>query len=366
MDNPLCRALPLAFPLIQAPMAGVSTPALAAAVSNAGALGSISLGASDAAQAREMLRQLRALTAAPVNINLFCHQPPRRDAAREAAWIDRFRPLFAQYGASPPAGLTEIYSTFDADSPLLAAVLEATPAAVSFHFGLPDRRVIHQLKARGIVTLASATSVEEAQRVEAAEVDFIVAQGIEAGGHRGIFDPDQADAQLSTLTLVQAILARCRRPVIAAGGIMDGKGIAAMLTLGAAGVQMGTAFILCPESAAGAAYRAALKSDAAAQTEITAAISGRPARSLSNAFCRLTRDVERQAIPAYPLTYALGKALAAAAAAHGEAGFGAQWAGQGAPLAREMPAAQLVHTLIAEARAARLSGESAPVESLSR
>jgi len=353
MDNPLCRALSVAFPLIQAPMAGVSTPELAAAVSNAGALGSISLGASDPTQARALLSRLRELTAAPVNINLFCHAPPSRDAERERAWLARFAPLFRRYGAAPPLSLTEIYPTFDGDSPLLPLILDAAPAAVSFHFGLPDKAVIDRLKGQGIVTLASATSVDEARQVAAAGIDFVVAQGIEAGGHRGMFDPEQPDAQMSTLTLVQAIIRQCDCPVIAAGGMMDGSGIAAMMTLGAAGVQLGTAFLLCPESAANSAYRAALKSDAAAYTELTAAISGRPARALSNAFCHFARTIPQEAIPAYPLAYSLGKALAAAAAAQGEAGFGAQWAGQGAMLAREMPAAQLVRTLIREYHDAR-------------
>jgi len=328
-------------------MAGVSTPELAAAVSNAGALGSISLGASDPAQASAMLSRLRELTAAPVNINLFCHAAPVRDSERERRWLERFAPLFTQYGASPPSSLTEIYPTFHADSPLLPMILEAAPAAVSFHFGLPERAVIDRLKHQGIVTLASATSVEEARQVAAAGIDFVIAQGIEAGGHRGMFDPTRPDAQMSTQTLLLAILSECDLPAIAAGGLMNGRDIADMMRLGAAGAQLGTAFVLCPESAANSAYRAALKSEAAAQTELTAAISGRPARSLNNAFCRATRGIPSEAIPAYPLAYSLGKALAAAAA-QGEPGFGAQWAGQGAPQAREMPAAQLVRTLIKE------------------
>lgn len=353
MDNRLCRALQLNFPLIQAPMAGVSTPELAAAVSNTGALGSVSVGASDPAQASAMLARLRELTTAPVNVNLFCHSPPLRDAERENAWIERFKPLFARYGATPPSSLEEIYPSFHAGSPMLEVILKAAPAAVSFHFGLPEQTVIDQLKKSGIVTLACATSVDEAHQIADAGVDFVVAQGIEAGGHRGIFDPEKADAQMNTLTLVKAIKRHSDIPIIAAGGIMDGHGIAAMMRLGVAGVQMGTAFILCPESAANAAWRAALKSDAAAATELTTAISGRPARCISNAFCRFTRDVSQQVIPAYPLTYSLGKALAAAAAAQGEHGFGAQWAGQAARLAREMPAEQLVNTLKAEYDAAQ-------------
>ncbi|MBZ6400901.1 MAG: nitronate monooxygenase, partial [Kalamiella piersonii] len=243
--------------------------------------------------------------------------------------------------------------TFSPPPRLAEPILNAAPAAVSFHFGLPEQDVIDQLKRQGIVTLASATSVDEARQAAAAGIDFVVAQGIEAGGHRGIFDPQKTDTQMSTMTLVQAIVRQCDLPVIAAGGIMDGNAIAAMMKLGATGVQLGTAFVLCPESAANAAYRAALKSATATGTEMTAAISGRPARALSNAFCHYTRGIAHEAIPDYPLAYSLGKALAAAAAAQGEHGFGAQWAGQGAMLAREMPAAALIKALITEYHAAQ-------------
>lgn len=350
MNNLLCETLNLTYPIIQAPMAGVSTPELAAAVSNSGALGSISVGASTPEQAEAMIRKTHALTAAPFNVNVFCHAPVQRNPAVEQAWIARFQPQFDHYEATALAELAEIYQTFHENTAMLEVLLETAPAAVSFHFGLPSAAFVQRLKQRGIVTLASATSVMEAQAIEAAGIDFIVAQGIEAGGHRGIFDPLAADEQHSTFTLVQALRSTSRLPVIAAGGIMNGAGIAAMLKLGAVGVQMGTAFVLCPESAANPAYRQALKS--AQGTEMTAAISGRPARCIINDFCHLTRDVAREAIPAYPLTYALGKALAAAAAAKGAHGFGAQWAGQGAALAREMPAAELIQTLVAEWQAA--------------
>jgi nitronate monooxygenase len=175
-----------------------------------------------------------------------------------------------------------------------------------------------------------------------------VAQGVEAGGHRGIFEPEEEDEQLSTFTLVQALRKRCALPVIGAGGIMDGAGIAAMMKLGAIGVQMGTAFVLCPESAANEAYRQALKSEQTVSTVMTSAISGRPARCVSNDFCKLTRELPRECIPPYPVTYALGKMLAAAATAKGAHGFGAQWAGQGLTLAREMPAGKLIQALVTE------------------
>lgn len=352
MNHLLCKRLNLRFPLIQAPMAGVSTPELAAAVSNAGALGSIGVGASTPQQAEAMIRQSLSLTSGPLNVNVFCHAPAQRDPQLESAWIARFGERFSGFDAVPPAELSEIYQTFCGNDAMLEVLLNTCPAAVSFHFGLPSEDVIRRLKSQGIVTLATATSPAEARVIEEAGVDFIVAQGIEAGGHRGIFDPQAEDRQLSTLTLVQAIRRVSRLPVIAAGGIMDGAGIAAMMKLGVAGVQLGTAFVLCPESAANAAYRQLMKSEQAASTVMTVAISGRPARCITNDFCRMTQDIPAQTIPAYPLTYALGKALAAAASAKGDHGYGAQWAGQGASLARELPATELVKVLIAEWQAA--------------
>ncbi|MEB5974231.1 NAD(P)H-dependent flavin oxidoreductase [Pantoea dispersa] len=348
MTTALCQLLKLHYPLIQAPMAGVSTPQLAAAVSSAGALGSISVGAATPAQAAEMIAQTQALTRGPINVNVFCHAPVRRDATREAAWISRFSPQFAQYQTALPQALTEIYQSFTGNEAMLTVLEQARPAAVSFHFGLPDAAAIERLKQRDIVTLATATSPQEAREIARSGIDIIVAQGYEAGGHRGQFDPGAPDPQLSTFALVQAIRQHTTLPVVAAGGVMDGAGIAAMMQLGASGVQLGTAFVLCPESAASAAYRRALLAGGERGTVMTAAISGRQARCVRNAFCELCHDVKPEEIPDYPLTYSLGKALAAAAAAHGEHGFGAQWAGQGVALARSMPAAQLVETLVAE------------------
>ena len=345
MSAALCSLLGIRHPIIQAPMVGVSTPALAAAVSAAGGLGSLGLGASSPVQARELIAQTRALTSLPVNYNLFCHAPARADAAREAAWCERLRPLFAEFGAAPPAALREIYPSFLADPAMLELLLEQRPAVLSFHFGLPPQAWIERLKDAGMRLLACVTSPAEAKLAEAAGVDALVAQGIEAGGHRGVFDPQQGDAGLGTLALVRLLVRQSRLPVIAAGGIMDGAGIRAALALGAAGVQLGTAFVLCPESAANAAYRAALKGERAARTEITANISGRPARGLAN---RLYGEFGA-ALPDYPIAYDAAKALHAAASAQGCHDFAAHWAGQGAPLARELPAAELLAALVAEA-----------------
>ncbi|MED5609137.1 nitronate monooxygenase [Pseudomonas sp. JH-2] len=335
-------------PIIQAPMVGVSTPALAAAVSNAGALGSIGLGASTPAQARELIAQVRALSSKPVNYNFFCHRPGRADAAREAAWLEHLRPLFEELGGEPPAALREIYRSFVDDPQMLEVLLEERPAVVSFHFGLPGQGWIDRLKAAGIVLLGCATHLAEARAIEAAGLHAVVAQGYEAGGHRGIFDREHDD-RIGSLALVGSLVPALEIPVIAAGGIMDGRGIRAAFELGAQAVQMGTAFVACPESSANAAYRAALRSERAWRTEVTAAISGRPARGLPN---RLFSDLQRAdapALPDYPMVYDATKALVAAAQAAGNGDFAVQWAGQGAPLARELPAAELVATLVSEA-----------------
>lgn len=348
MQTVLARRLNLDHPIIQAPMAGTSTPALAAAVSNAGALGSIAVGALDAEAARAQIRAVRALTDRPFNVNVFCHAPSPLDEPRNRAWIGALRPLFAGFGVEPPEALREIYASFLVDDALLAVLVEERPAVVSFHFGLPDAGRIAALKASGALLLATATTPEEGRAAQAAGIDMVVAQGVEAGGHRGVFDPTD-DPRFATLPLTRLLVRDLDTPVIAAGGIMDGAGIAAVLALGAAGAQLGTAFVACPESAADAAYRRVLLGPNAGRTRISAAISGRPARGIENAFMRLAD--ENLAAP-YPYAYDLGKALNAAAKASGDDGYGAQWAGQGAPLVRAIPAAELVRDLATETRTA--------------
>jgi nitronate monooxygenase len=346
--DPLLRKLGIELPIIQAPMAGVSTPEMAAAVSNAGGLGSIGVGAVDAGATRQMITAVRARTERPFQVNVFCHKPAVADAAREAAWLARLGPEFARYSAQPPARLTEIYQSFLTDDARLAVMLAERPPIVSFHFGLPARERIEALRAAGIVLLATATNLAEGRIIAAAGIDAIVAQGYEAGGHRGVFDPDRPDDRLGTVALTRLLVSKLDIPVIAAGGIMDGAGIAAVLTLGAAAAQLGTAFVACPESSADAGFRAALLGAPAEHTVMTRAISGRPARCLANRFTALGADALQGAIPDYPIAYDVGKALHAAAKAAGEFGYGAQWAGQGAPLARALPAAELVACLCRE------------------
>ena len=331
-------------PIIQAPMAGVSTPDLAAAVSNAGGLGSIGVGGSDGAGAWAMIEATRALTGGAFNVNVFAHRSPRPDAKRESAWLDAMRPLFEELGSAPPATLSTIFRSFAEDDDMLDALVEAAPPVVSFHLGLPDSARIAALRAAGCVLLASVTSPAEGELAQEAGVDAVVAQGFGAGGHRGVFSPDARDDMLGTVALTTRLLARLDLPVIAAGGIMDGHGVRSMVELGAAAVQMGTAFVACPESSADDAFRAALAGPGADHTTMTPAVSGRPARCVANRFTAWASDHD-VAPPEYPIAFDAHKALNAAARTAGEPGFAAHWAGQGAPLHRPMAAARLVDLL---------------------
>ncbi|CAN5464352.1 nitronate monooxygenase [soil metagenome] len=353
-EHDLVSLLGIGHPIIQAPMAGVSTPRLAAEVSNAGGLGSIGVGASTAAEAQAMISGTRSLTARPFNVNVFCHPPSKRDPAVEQAWLRHLAPLFAEAGATPPDTLHEIYRSFLADDDMLDVLLAERPPVVSFHFGLPHVKQLRAIQQAGIKTMATATNLAEASAIEAAGIDVVVAQGVEAGGHRGMFDTSARDERLSMSVLVRMLAKRSGgRPVVAAGGIMDGASIQAAMDIGAAGVQVGTAFILCPESAANASYRESLKSDRAARTALTRVLSGRLARGIVN---RLIEHGEAAGSPSpadYPIAYDATKQLVAAASKRGIDSFNVHWAGQGATLAREMPAAALVDTLLAERRAAR-------------
>jgi nitronate monooxygenase len=326
---------------------------MAAAVSNAGALGSIGIGAADASKTRMMIQSVKALTDKPYNVNVFVHEDPAPDAARDARWIEFLRPEFERLGGAPPTALKTVYQSFASDKATLDVLLEEKPPIVSFHFGLPPASTIAALKGYGATLFATATSLAEARAVEAAGVDAIVAQGIEAGGHRGAFDDNAPDDQLGMYTLVRLLVKNCNIPVIAAGGIMDGAGIRGVLDLGAAAAQLGTAFVGCDESDADEGYRAALAGPAAEHTRLVNVVSGRRARSLATSW---TAIAAAGALPvaSYPNAYDIGKQLTALAKSKGNHSYGAYWAGQGAPLSRPMPAAQLVETLLKELAATQL------------
>ncbi|MEQ5809080.1 nitronate monooxygenase [Alteromonas sp. NFXS44] len=347
-QNRFCSEVGIQYPIIQAPMAGVATPRLAAAVSNAGGLGSLGIGASDAESAKQRIEETRALTDQPFNVNVFCHEPAIRNQQAENAWLTHLSPLFAELDMAPPAKLNEIYKSFIEDDDVLEMLLSTKPAVVSFHFGLPPGETISALKKAGIYTIATATNPDEAHLIERSGVDAIVAQGIEAGGHRGVFNVDSRDEKLSTSVLTGKLAQACDLPIIAAGGIVDGMGIKAAMSLGADAAQLGTAFILCPESAASDDYRAALKSDRSLKTQLTSSISGRPARGIVNRLITHCQSLE-DAIPAsYPLAYDAAKKLHNAASIKGINEFAAYWSGQGAPIKRELPAEDLIRLLVKE------------------
>ena len=346
MPNALLTELGIEFPIIQAPMAGTSTVSMAAAVSNAGGLGSLGLGSSDVEQAREQIQQLKKATSKPFNVNFFCHQPPVIDHHREQEWLNVLQPYFSEFAAQPPSQLSSGNPSFINNQAMLDMLLIERPPVVSFHFGLPNADFIQALKQAGIKLLGCATNLTEAQAIEAAGLHGIIAQGHEAGGHRGVFDPTQ-DVNLGLFSLLQLLHKKCTLPIIAAGGIMHGQAIAQVISMGASAAQLGTAFILCPESAANQHYRAQLKSSRAYNTAVTPVISGRPARGLVNRFHTELAD-KKALLPGYPTTYSAGRALYAAASQQGCHDFAPFWAGQSAPLARELPAAELLATLASE------------------
>jgi nitronate monooxygenase len=351
--NDLLSLIGVDLPIIQAPMAGVATPALAAAVSNAGALGSIGIGTSTVDQVRTAIREIRAATDRPFHVNLFCDPPARVDPERDADWLAFLEPLFASFGAEPPSSLTNTSQSLLGNDALVDMLLVERPPVVSFHFGLPPAEVLTALRAAGMVLLGCATNLTDAHAIELAGLDAVIAQGIEAGGHRGVFDLDRPDERFSTMTLTRLLVQHLRIPVIAAGGVMDGAGIAACLALGASAAQLGTAFIACPESAADADYRRTLMSDASLNTVHTAAVSGRPARSIVTPYITATSNSTAPAVPDYPLPTSAYRALSAAALAAGNYDYGTRWAGQAARLARSLPAGELVATLMSELHAAR-------------
>jgi nitronate monooxygenase len=339
----LTELLGIELPIVQAPMAGVQGSALALAVSNAGALGSLPCAMLAPEALRTELAALRAGTVRPFNVNFFCHAPPAPDAARETAWRSALAPFYAEHGidaaAIPPGPGRTPFSREAAQ-----ALAEIRPAVVSFHFGLPDEALLGAVRAIGARILASATTVDEARWLEARGVDAIIAQGVEAGGHRGMFLTEDLTTQIGTLALVPQVVRAVAVPVIAAGGIADARGVAAALALGAAAAQIGTAYLLCPEATTGALHRAALASEAARHTALTNLFTGRPARGIVN---RLMRELGAMSPlpPAFPLATTAIAPLRAAAERRGSTDFTPLWSGQNAGGCRTIGAAALTREL---------------------
>ncbi len=333
------------LPIIQAPLAGAQDQRLAIAVCQAGGLGSLPAAMLDAAGLRTQLLALRVATDQPCNLNFFCHRPPAPDAAREADWRRLLAPFYAEFGLAPDtASSGPGRQPFDAA--MAELVEELRPEVVSFHFGLPQAALLERVRASGAKILGCATTVAEALWLEARGVDAIIAQGLEAGGHRGLFLSEELSTQLGTFALLPQVAAAVRLPVIAAGGIADATGVAAAMRLGAAGVQVGSSYLLCPEAATSAVHRAALQSPQAQHTALTTLFSGRPARGIVNRLMHSLGALPAE-VPAFPLAAAAIAPLRAAAERQGLGDCSPLWAGQNLAGCRPIGAAQLTRELAA-------------------
>ena len=339
----LPELLGIELPIIQAPMAGSQGSALAIAVSNAGGLGSLPCALLSPDAMRSELTAIESQTTRPYNVNFFCHATPTPNAEKEAAWRSLLAPYYREYGmeadgiSSGPGRVA-----FNAES--VELISEFKPAVVSFHFGLPAPELLVRVKKLGVKILSTATTVEEALWLERRGVDAIIAQGLEAGGHRGIFLSEDLNTQLGTMALVPQIVRKVKVPVIAAGGIADARGVAAAMELGAAGAQLGTTYLLCPEATTSAVHRAALESEAAGDTALTNVFTGRPARGIVN---RLMRELGpiNSAAPAFPLAAAAIVPLRAKAESQGIGDFSTLWAGQNTSGCREVSAGRVTREL---------------------
>lgn len=331
------------LPIIQAPMAGVQDSRLAAAVSNAGGLGSLPCAMLTAAALRAELEALKASTNRPFNLNFFAHTPPEPDTSAEKSWRAALAPYYREYGLDEGV-INNGPGRQPFNAEMAAIVEEFQPAVVSFHFGLPAPELLQRVKAAGATVLSSATTVEEALWLESNGADGIIAQGLEAGGHRGIFLTKDMSTQMGTFALLPQVVTAVSVPVIAAGGIADARGVKAALALGAAAAQVGTAFMLCPEATTRAVHREALKSDAARHTAITNLFSGGPARGIMNRVMRELGPISALA-PAFPLATNAIAPLRAAAEAQGSGDFSPLWCGQNAAGCTEVSAAELLRNL---------------------
>lgn len=331
------------LPILQAPMAGVSTPEMAIAVSEAGGLGSLACAQLTVEQARKDLATIRQATKRPINVNFFCHTPPAPQPERIAAWRELLAPYYRELGLDPGAPIPET-NRVPFDDAFCTVVEEARPEVVSFHFGLPAPSLLDRVRATGARIISSATTVAEARWLEERGVDAVIAMGLEAGGHRGNFLSDDVGLQMGTFALVPQVVDAVKVPVIAAGGISDARGIVAAFALGAAAVQIGTAYMLTPEAKVSVAHRQTLRNAGDHHTLLTTLFTGRPARGFVN---RLMRDLGaiNPAAPTFPLAAGALLPLKAKAEAAGSGDFTNLWSGQAASLAKEMTSGELTRYL---------------------
>jgi len=334
------------LPIIQAPMAGSALSDMVVAVSQAGGLGSLACALLSVEQARKELETIRRRTSRPINANFFCHQSPRDDRARERNWRQRLNAYYTLLQADHNTSIPQSRAPFD--EKMFDLVMEFHPEVVSFHFGLPGKDLLLRIKSAGAKFLSSATSVDEARWLEDQGCDAIIAQGFEAGGHRGMFLTEDISTQVGTMALVPQLVDAVKVPVIAAGGIADARGILAAFALGAAAVQIGTAYLHCPEAQISPLYRQALKATRDNETAITNVFTGRPARAIVNRFMREVGPMS-DAVPEFPLAAATLAPLRAKAEMAGSTDFTPFWSGQAVRLGRELPAAELTKQLAAEA-----------------
>lgn len=339
----LQKLLGIELPIIQAPMAGVQGSALAVAVSNAGGLGSLPCAMLGPEALRAELDRIGAQTDRPYNVNFFCHHQPQPDATREAMWRQALAHYYREFDIDP-ASIASGPGRLPFDAAAAELLSEFKPPVVSFHFGLPQDELLARVRSWGAKVISSATTVDEARWLEAHGVDVIVAQGLEAGGHRGMFLSEDLNTQMGSFALLPQIVRAVRVPVVAAGGIADAAGVRAALALGAAGVQVGTAYLLCPEATTSAIHRAALQGPAAQHTALTNLYTGRPARGILTRLMREQGPMNALA-PAFPLATAAVAPLRAKAEAAGGGDFSPLWAGQNTSGCRAVPAAQLTREL---------------------
>jgi nitronate monooxygenase len=345
-DSRVQNLLGIDLPILLAPMAGAALSELAIAVADAGGLGSLPCAMLSAGQVRTELGKFRQRTSHPINLNFFCHQTPAVERKREAAWRERLAPYYVELGLDPDLPVPST-TRMPFDGTMCDLVVELRPEVVSFHFGLPEKQLLARVKAAGAKILSSATTVAEARWLEQQGCDAIIAQGCEAGGHRGMFLTQDISTQVGTMSLVPQVVDAVKVPVIAAGGIADARGVVAALALGAAAVQLGTAYLLCPEATIGPVHRHALKNATDDQTALTNVFSGRPARGIVNRIVREVGPISDLA-PPFPLASGAVAPLRLKSETSGSEDFAQMWSGQSAHLGRELPAGELTRRLAEE------------------